>query len=851
MTTKPHPPKLTTSFSLDFDSASELPTAGPVYTVIKVFNARLGDELNLQVGDKLEVIADDSEYNDGWYMGRNMVTGETGLYPKTFTQLVLGIPKLLRAASRRVVSNGSTPKGSVASTPTHASPGLSDVPFTRNTSVHKTMSDIDKALQELGESKRMSLDPLEVESWTPEQVSAYFVYLGFDVESAGQFQRHKINGQILLELELTYLKELDIVSFGTRFEMFKEIETLKQARPKTHSNEPYTPQAKRHSLLLAAPITRGASQDRTPPLHQRTKSRSSEDVPFAHFKKLQSQNTTPKSPSGIFDKPHAAHGVFDSPRKAPQPPNHRSPVAEGLSKFRSVLDPAFTSPEQARAPRKRSSMTFSRPVSSMGFDNASSTWLLPETEVKHSSKSKHHRRHSSLFSFASLTGESKSHSRKDSGTPAPGHSRKGSATTAPGHSRKGSATTAPGHSRKGSATFVSPLSTTPSRPVSTINERNFAAVLNTPTNFFDDVAVLLPLKSPTRAASGSPAHGTASPSSPTRAALDNIKFGLRPQQKRTLTTRKKQTSAFQEGIRHISPTEAIRSSDYSGWMSKRGNVTIGTWKTRYFTLHNTRLSYFGSLKDKTEKGLIDITAHKVLPARENEDKFVAIYAASTGSGRYCFKLVPPAPGSKKGLTFTQQKVHYFAVETQDEMREWMAALMKATIDIDETVPVVSSCVTPTISLPKAQEMLAKAREETRLKDEQLRAKGFLQQGYSYNVDEDPAFAHDVNSSYSNKTSSSASTPADLASMTFDPNHKALSMSARTTSTASSHQTSTLNKPHLSAGSGFSSPFLLASGAFSSKSPTSPRDFSAGTRSSKVESPVGVKDAEKRFSSMHF
>ncbi|ODV63437.1 Boi family PH domain-containing protein, partial [Ascoidea rubescens DSM 1968] len=151
----------------------------------------------------------------------------------------------------------------------------------------------------------------------------------------------------------------------------------------------------------------------------------------------------------------------------------------------------------------------------------------------------------------------------------------------------------------------------------------------------------------------------------------------------------------------------LRTADHSGWMSKKGSSAVGPWKTRFFTLNHTRLSYFGSMKDTKEKGLIDITAHKVLPARD-DDKFVALYAATTGQGRYCFKLVPPAPGYKKGLTFTQPKVHYFAVDTKEEMRGWMAALMKATIDLDESIPIVSSCVTPTVTLQKAQELLAKA-----------------------------------------------------------------------------------------------------------------------------------------------
>ena len=161
----------------------------------------------------------------------------------------------------------------------------------------------------------------------------------------------------------------------------------------------------------------------------------------------------------------------------------------------------------------------------------------------------------------------------------------------------------------------------------------------------------------------------------------------------------------------------MREADCSGWMSKKGTGAMGVWKNRFFTLHGTRLSYFANTTENRERGLIDITAHRVLPAKE-DDKFVSLYAASTGKGRYCFKLVPPQPGSKKGLTFTQPRVHYFAVDTKEEMRAWIAALIKATIDIDTSVPIISSCATPTVSLTKAQEMLSQAREETRLREQQ-------------------------------------------------------------------------------------------------------------------------------------
>lgn len=221
---------------------------------------------------------------------------------------------------------------------------------------------------------------------------------------------------------------------------------------------------------------------------------------------------------------------------------------------------------------------------------------------------------------------------------------------------------------------------------------------------------------------------------------------------------------------------------------------MSTWKTRFFTLHGTRLSYFSSTTDTRERGLIDVTAHRVIPAKE-DDKLVSLYAASTGKGRYCFKLLPPQPGSKKGLTFTQPRTHYFAVENKEEMRGWMAALIKTTIDIDTSVPVISSYTTPTVSLSKAQEMLAEAREETKIREQQI---------LDNEEDEDQLLwdqqqrqqQQDGNQSQAGRTiSASTQRTSDEDNTISTPN-----LSSATNTTIGSN--------------GFSSPFLLASGMLS-------------------------------------
>lgn len=60
-------------------------------------------------------------------------------------------------------------------------------------------------------------------------MSSYFaLVLGFSPEIANKFAKHKITGAILFEMDLGHLKELDIDSFGTRFEIHKEVEKLKE-----------------------------------------------------------------------------------------------------------------------------------------------------------------------------------------------------------------------------------------------------------------------------------------------------------------------------------------------------------------------------------------------------------------------------------------------------------------------------------------------------------------------------------------------------------------------------------------------------------------------------------------------
>ncbi|SCU97934.1 LADA_0H09406g1_1 [Lachancea dasiensis] len=960
-----------------------------LFITITAYNKRMEDELEMRPGDKIQVITDDEEYNDGWYFGRNLRTQEEGLYPKVFTQQI-SAPSLVRAKStRRVASplaNGSTTdfstlsnEGSTSELPTpHPLETAAPVKLhlDRTASVKVTMSDIDKALEDFrgetllprtsqqgveladptletigdtnttgnltmnsvttvsdidmshpkhlhrsnsaqsltndtsfGSSSINGIDtkqlvPENAQSWTPEQVTAYFIGSGFDVESSSRFQQHKISGSILLELELAHLKELDINSFGTRFEIFKEIEAIKdmiaakgpvripsRLMPAASVNQrSYMGHARKTSqsleeLPLSSSLGLSAGQgvvsSRQRPYSTLINDRepSIDDVQKSNVITASYDDKPPKPSKAIMDDTH-----FLSPRRAPKPPSYpspvqppKSPIVQGLTPSPSKLEfsqsarngpptiferapymesrpnnnsalrtpkfqfPKTTPPQPSSgtpAPAenigvgsqnsdefvekvensvsKRGSVIYSgqqghRKTKSggsfvelfnrvslmspgvarttqndyhetLGEDNqlqrpSSSIYehsrVASPSHIKHPSQAtaelKKHRRNSSILSFFSTKGE-------ETGRTSP--SKKG-----------GSRHASISHSRKNSAMgFIPPKSFSPDKGSRSPAKRHSVIVSPADSSDINDKRRSVSAKEPSSALGATETdlffdakESMQDDREKKRSVSEAVKTKpIRTTKSNKNLPRKMQTSAFMEGIRTISVAEAMTESHCSGWMSKKGSGAMGVWKNRFFTLHGTRLSYFASTTDTRERGLIDITAHRVLPAKE-DDKLVALYAASTGKGRYCFKLLPPQPGSKKGLTFTQPRVHYFAVDTKEEMRAWMAALIKATIDIDTSVPIISSCATPTVSLNKAQEMLTQAREETRQREEQR----FLNE-----EDEDQMLWEQQQRLEESVQDSTGDTSTPVSSVQVNP----------------------------STGSGFHSPYLLASGMLSPGTP---------------------------------
>ena len=234
------------------------------------------------------------------------------------------------------------------------------------------------------------------------------------------------------------------------------------------------------------------------------------------------------------------------------------------------------------------------------------------------------------------------------------------------------------------------------------------------------------VQSPTRTGSTSPSAASQSIERESTDASSKDTSGAPTRLTPTSGTRrkpKKETSAYIRGLVHKSPKEQMEGCDYSGWMKKRSSNIMTTWKPRLFVLRGRRLSYYYAETDSQEKGLIDISSHRVLPA--DRDIIAGIHATVTGAksspvsptmqsrspvqkiysdSMFIFKLVPPRTGLSRAVNFTKPTVHYFAVEDIAQGRLWMAALMKATIDRDETKPITTTYQQKTISLGKARAM---------------------------------------------------------------------------------------------------------------------------------------------------
>ncbi|KAF9430941.1 polar growth protein [Podila epigama] len=162
------------------------------------FEAEAEDEISFHIGEPIVVVQKDELYQDGWWEGRN-VRGEIGLFPMNYT-----VPTSNSKAIAQTVEESLN------------DPELSGHPST----------------------------------WSIQQVAYWLRWCGF-ASVQESFIENEISGAILLELNLNNLKELDITSFGKRFNIMNAITSLKQCAKGGHKSK-YASLATAVSAMYAA-----------------------------------------------------------------------------------------------------------------------------------------------------------------------------------------------------------------------------------------------------------------------------------------------------------------------------------------------------------------------------------------------------------------------------------------------------------------------------------------------------------------------------------------------------------------------------------------------------------------------
>ncbi|KAG0264207.1 polar growth protein [Mortierella polycephala] len=281
------------------------------------FEAEAEDEISFHIGEPIIVLQKDELYQDGWWEGTN-VQGDTGLFPENYTvrnppeqkqsdPLPLREPNVngigfggtdnnglgintngkygnsnANAANSldhghssinnsldggnasRVMANqnmnslnNSVNNMHIHQNPAIASPSMGSTRSglggpsnsTASNSVNHSKN-IDQTVEESLNDPQLTGHP---SSWSIEQVAYWLSCCGFK-SVAPSFVDNEISGAILLELNLNNLKELDINSFGKRFNIMSAIAALKRSsRVDLGSKGPYGTMSANPSMYGLSP----------------------------------------------------------------------------------------------------------------------------------------------------------------------------------------------------------------------------------------------------------------------------------------------------------------------------------------------------------------------------------------------------------------------------------------------------------------------------------------------------------------------------------------------------------------------------------------------------------------------
>ncbi|EOO03477.1 putative sam domain-containing protein [Phaeoacremonium minimum UCRPA7] len=760
--------------------AAPKPDVGDILLVIHDFQARSSDELTLAKGDRVELIERDDEFGDGWFLGKHLVNGNSGLFPEVYTRPApKGVPNTPAIVSPTKqlplppVDEGAADKPpptttvteEVQATPTPPEPvpqpeatpaplplnnfksnSVSGAPVSKfsavpsppaptgsigdisrlNTSqdsqvLHETLNVINEHITDLrsapsngalrnandsgseysshidhrmsyiqGEETDEEEEGLhsrsEVQAWSSDQVAEYLFTAGVEKHHCEVFRDQEITGEVILGMDQTsvFIKAFDLGSVGRRLKTWQKIKALQDevngqgpsTRRTTQTGAPPTTTPK-----LATSGTFPQQQETTTHKKQPSFDRNwtlgsasayaPRPLSSAGFQDIMAQSNTGLQDSAVDLERGYFSGTEVDGRK------------RNVLKKRDSAQSHTRKTSYAEEQRVRSATALSRHSRFGSIDSVRQEGVSPAAQ-----------KYYGMGSMSSIHRRTASTSTHESAKPPP-LAKDGPSPTV---TKLEDAVT--GHER---SKLVSPI---------------------------DSPMKDSPLQSPSRTGSSTPSAGPSF-------ELDSPDATKSPSTAATVTSRgskkkgKKETSAYQRGLLKISPREAITDADYSGWMKKKSSNLMTTWKPRLFVLKGRRLAYYYSEDDDQEKGLIDISFHRVLPA--DNERLTGLHATITGASNtptmpagshiqtlatteaerdttassdsiFIFKLVPPRAGLSRAVNFTKPTVHYFAVPNIKQGRLWMAALMKATIDRDDNQPITTTYQQKTISLAKARAM---------------------------------------------------------------------------------------------------------------------------------------------------
>ncbi|RAH40310.1 uncharacterized protein BO95DRAFT_457487 [Aspergillus brunneoviolaceus CBS 621.78] len=825
---------------------------GDLLLVVHDFDARGPDELTLRRGEKIELVELDEGFGDGWYLGKDLTTGSTGLFPGVYTTAApkirsrppaestahttsehstdtdgaaLDAEPLLRSGESTPQVSRHTSISDLRAPEVPRSPPQQQQPQQRSASsplpaakmsleirqalegqhrngqdspvMNETLSVIDEHITDLSTPRHSVADrepsvlndsaseysshldhrrsyinghetdeeeerqpqEAQVRRWSPAYTARQLRQLGIEDKHCDIFEEQEISGEVLLDMnqDFLFMKEFDFGVMGRRLKTWHKIRTFQDQVKVAHKQpSPAVSPTLPRSSLAAVPGSPERTRSRTgqtAPLLPRIPTLRTSNTPHPRLVSNAVPSTSSGSPipsqsSSFMD--HSRRPSAASVREINHSRRHSS--IDATTRYSGVVDGSpgptqrgsfdrawslSTGPQQRLPTRPGTSAgtsTGTSPALETGLSNGSDTAGATPDDLDRGY-------------FSGPEGDTRKQRRLADAriSPVPGEPLR----VAKRHSQKATQPIAPPNNL---STRLVERRTPQSAPVSAIEDRSGGSSLfgplfggksesDTPRSSQQSTKIGGP-KFPmsdvvsknvdTTAAPPSPVQdrdpapprtGSTTPSttkSSERLSTDGsgkaTEGGLWPRSRPS-----KDTSAYMRGLEKKSPQEQMAGCDYSPNL-------ITTWKPRLFVLRDTE-----------ERGLIDITAHRVL--RADHDPMVALHATITGStgsptapapsvqladgtsssdpipsieaprasksgseGPFFFKLVPPKSGSSRTVQFTKPAVHYFQVDNVQEGRRWMAALMKATIERDMDLPVETTNKQRTISLKEAQLM---------------------------------------------------------------------------------------------------------------------------------------------------